>query len=147
MRIIVSIEGLDDLGKRFRDFTSEADQLIQEKMLDSAIENIVTVAKALAPKKTGALEASIEARLGEEPNQIEIVSDKFYAPFLEYGTKPHEIDASSARALHWAKDGQDFFAKSVQNPGTEEGKFSFIGPAIQEGLDKLAEDVKETIIS
>ncbi|MCL5068057.1 MAG: hypothetical protein M1368_06870, partial [Thaumarchaeota archaeon] len=64
-----------------------------------------------------------------------------YAPFLEFGTRPHTIEVKNARALHFQKGGQDVFAKSVQHPGIQAGKFSFIGPAIEEGIGKLVQDL------
>ncbi len=100
-------------------------------------KNVVVVAKALAPKRTGLLTASISAVPGEGPMEVDLIADKFYAPFLEYGTRPHVIQASNANALRFEIGNQVIFAKSVQHPGIPEGKFSFMGPAITEGLDQV----------
>lgn len=114
MQISVTIQGLDELVSRLQDFTSSADQMIQETLLDSATENIVAVAKALAPVRTGALRDSIEALPGEEPSQILLVATKFYSVFLEFGTRY-----------------------------IPEGKYTFLRPAIQEGLDALTQALTE----
>lgn len=39
------------------------------------------------------------------------------------GTPPHMIVASNAEALHWQVGGADFFAKSVDHPGTQPNDF------------------------
>lgn len=114
MEISVSVKGLDSLISKLRGFTTSADQIIQETMLESAEQHIVVVAKALAPFKTGALRESIAALPGEEPLQILIVADKFYARFLEYGTR-----------------------------FIPEGKFTFLRPAIEEGYENLVSDLQE----
>lgn len=49
------------------------------------------------------------------------------------GTAPHIIEASSARALHFTIGGADFFAKSVQHPGTAPNPF----------LEQAAEDAED----
>ncbi len=114
MQISITVQGLDELTARLQDLTSSADDLITQTMLDSATENIVAVAKALAPVRTGALKESIAATPGELPSQILLVATKFYSVFLEYGTRY-----------------------------IPEGKFTFMRPAIQEGLDSLIQAVAE----
>lgn len=145
LQFSIQIEGLDTLSSKFQDFAEQAADMVTQTMLDSANENIIVVAKALVPKRTGALAGAIEALPGEEPMQILIAAEKFYAPFLEYGTSPHEIVAKSAKALHWVSGGANYFAKSVQHPGIPAGKFAFIGPAIEEGIAQLVKDVQNMI--
>jgi HK97 gp10 family phage protein len=136
---------LSELQAKFANFKENVPDLIKQTMLESAMENIVVVAKTLAPKKTGALQNSISAVDSGNVNEILVEADEFYAPFLEYGTRAHLIQVRSARALHWTKGGQDFFAKSVMHPGIPAGKFAFIGPAIEQGIDKLIQDLQTKI--
>lgn len=138
LQISINIQGLDELVSKVAEFSESALELVQGAMLDSATENIVAVAKSLAPRRTGALADSIEAQAGGQ-GEILIVADKSYAAFMEYGTQPHIIEAKNASALHWTKDGQDFFAKSVQHPGTKPRPF--IQPGIDQGLEALKEDI------
>jgi HK97 gp10 family phage protein len=145
MRITIHVQGLSELQDKFANFKENVSDLIKQTMLESATENIVVVAKTLAPKKTGALQNSISVVDSGRVNEILIVADEFYAPFLEYGTRAHLIQARSSKALHWTKGGQDFFAKSVMHPGIPAGEFSFIGPAIEEGIDKLIQDLQARI--
>ncbi len=143
----ISINGLSELLDRFRSFTAQADQIVQDAMLESVSQNIVVVAKSLAPKRTGALQDSIEATAGEEPMSVFVVANKSYARFLEFGTRAHSIEAKNAKALAFKMNGRTVFAKRVFNPGIAEGKFSFIRPAIEIGKEKVADDIAKSIIN
>ncbi|MHB8603514.1 MAG: HK97-gp10 family putative phage morphogenesis protein [Nitrosotalea sp.] len=108
---------LNDLLGRFRAMMSEADQNLQEALLESVKSNIVVVAKSLAPVKTGALRESIDAEPGDDPFTVIIYASALYAPFLEFGTK--------------------YIA---------EGKYSFLRPAIAMQINKVIEDVTNALI-
>lgn len=144
--INISAAGLSDLLDKFRSFTAEADQIIQNKMLESVSENIVVVAKSLAPKRTGALQQSIEAVAGDDPMSVLVVATKPYSVFMEFGEKPHTIQANNAKALAFKINGQTVFAKSVQHPGIPRGRYSFLRPAVEVGKDKVASDIASVII-
>ena len=88
-------------------------------------------AKNLAPENTGAYKESIE--LGETQVNNGVISTSVYTDatvytlsgtsynlgrLLEEGTRPHEIRATNAQALHFTIMGKDVFAKSVLHPGT-----------------------------
>ena len=115
-------------------------------MVESVTENIVTVAKSLAPKRTGALKQSIEAVAGDDPMSVLLIAGKPYARFLEYGTRPHTIEARNAKALAFRSGGQEVFAKRVQHPGIPEGKYSFLRPAVEIGREKVAGDIAQMIV-
>ena len=140
---IVSI-GLSDLLEKSRSFTSEADQLIQEKMLESVNENIVSVARSLAPKRTGALQDSIGAEAGDDPMSVILYASRSYAGYLESGTVPHRIEPRDAKALAFQINGKTVFAKSVQHPGIP--SHPFLRPAIEVGKAKVAQDLAGVII-
>ena len=144
--ISIRVAGVSELLERFRGFTSQADQLIQEKMVDSVTENIVTVAKSLAPKRTGALQESIVAMAGDDPMSVLLIAGKPYSRFLEYGTRPHTIEAKNTKALAFRSGGQTVFAKRVHHPGIPEGKFSFLRPAIEIGKEKVVGDIAQMIV-
>ena len=46
-----------------------------------------------------------------------------YFPYVIHGTRPHTIQAVAARSLHFIWNGSDFFAKSVNHPGTRPNDF------------------------
>lgn len=107
-----------------------------------AIDNIVKAqsntayviqqdAKNLAPENTGAYKESIE--LGETQINNGVITTSVYTDatvttlsgtsynlgrLLEEGTRPHEIRATNAQALHFTIMGNDVFVKSVLHPGT-----------------------------
>lgn len=146
LQIQFEMSGLDEIVQKCQAFQSDAAETIQEAILDSIKENVIPLAKALAPKKTGALAGSIDVVPLEAPN-VALVATKEYAPYMESGEMPHEIEARNAKVLHWTKDGQDFFAKKVMHPGIPEGKFSFLGPAMQEGMEKVVAAIEQVMIS
>lgn len=88
-------------------------------------------AKNLAPEDTGAYKESIE--LGETQVNNGVITTSVYTDatvttlsgtsynlgrLLEEGTRPHEIRATNASALHFTIMGNDVFVKSVLHPGT-----------------------------
>ena len=125
-------------------YVENASQTISEVMLASAEEHTVPLAQALAPKRTGTLADSISAEQDEE-NGIDLVADVAYAAYLEYGTRAHDIYPRRARVLHWNTGGEDFFSKVVHHPGIPAGKYSFLGPAVEETIDEVAQDVVEAL--
>lgn len=146
MQIQFEASGLDEIVRKCTSFNSDAAALIQQTILDTVEANVIPIAKALAPKKTGALVASISA-LPLAPPNVSLVADKSYAPFLEFGTRPHTITARAGGVLHWiSKEGKGMFAKSVHHPGIPEGKFSFLRPALQEGVEDLVSAIEEMMV-
>ncbi|HZW58259.1 MAG TPA: HK97-gp10 family putative phage morphogenesis protein [Nitrososphaerales archaeon] len=135
------MNGLREIMEKIRSLSTEADQMVQDTLFDSVNANIAAVAKSLAPKKTGFLQSSILVKRGDTPTSVLVVAEAPYAKFLEFGTRPHTIEAKNARALHFTMGGREVFAKSVLNPGIEEGKYSFLGPAVQMGWEKVQDDL------
>ena len=70
--------------------------------------------------KSGATRASVR---GEVVGETGIVSTAGAAKFLENGTAAHQIVARNARMLHFFVNGQEFFRRMVQHPGTKERPF------------------------
>jgi hypothetical protein len=54
---------------------------------------------------------------------VSVGTDAPVAAYVTYGTRPHTITARNARALHWTSAGGEFFARSVQHPGTKANPF------------------------
>ena len=142
--VTITSTGLASLLNKFRSFTSQADQIIQDKMLESVKENIVAVAKSLVPKKTGALQASIDAITGDDPLSVLLVAQRNYSRWLEYGERAHTIEAKNAKALAFKIGGRLIFAKSVWHPGIP--PHPFLTPAIEAGKEKVASDIASAII-
>ena len=64
---------------------------------------------------TGRLRDSITYEVGE--TFVDIGTNVVYAPYCQFGTKPHEIKAKPGSGLFWP--GARHPMKSVQHPGTE----------------------------
>lgn len=78
-----------------------------------------------APKRTGALAASIEVTVvpGHNPSVV-IGSSLDYAYMVHEGTAPHEISASvPGRMLRFRVGGRVVYAQRVYHPGTEADPF------------------------
>jgi hypothetical protein len=87
---------------------------------------VVNRAKILCPVDTGRLRASIriESRRTLALRSIFTVgSDVYYAPFVNDGTRPHEIRPRRAQALRFVIGGRVVFAKVVHHPGTRPNPF------------------------
>jgi len=48
-----------------------------------------------------------------------------YAPFVEFGTRPHIILPRRKKALRFIKDDKEIFAKRVRHPGSKAYPFLF----------------------
>jgi hypothetical protein len=99
--------------------------------IDKRARTLSVKAKAVAPKDTGALTASIvvenakhgrelEAQVGTYPG---LGGKRGYAYFQHEGTKPHVIRPRYAQALRFKIGGIIVFAKKVNHPGFGSTKF------------------------
>jgi len=74
-----------------------------------------------APERTGTLRRSIIImKDGDAYVVTPLVS---YAVYVERGTKPHEIVARRAQALHFVCRGAPVFFRRVMHPGTQPNPF------------------------
>ena len=83
-------------------------------------------AKDEAPVRSGRLRDDLEGvvtRSKTEPIKVRARSQQELLGWIVRGTPPHIIEASPGSALHWTEGGVDFFAKSVQHPGTQPNDF------------------------
>lgn len=78
---------------------------------------------------------------------VRLLNGRRYAPFIEFGTRPHVIQARRARALRFVAGGQVLFRKSVNHPGTRPYKFLWratnaayriAGPNLASGMARIA---------
>ncbi len=99
----------------------------------------VREAKILVPRKTGNLGRSIMVASVTD-NSATVVAHANYAPYVEFGTRPHEITPHARKALRWAasaggrrltgspRTGADVvFATKVHHPGTKPHPFLLPG--------------------
>src|SRR6202043_190641 len=88
--------------------------------------------KGVVPWRTGFLTQSFRAELTE--GMLQWFPTASYAPFVEFGTKPHVIEAKNAKALYW--NGAAHPVRKVNHPGTQPNAFmERIVAASQEEID------------
>jgi len=108
----------------------------------------LTVIAARTPRKTGKTSASWTIHYHKTENAIvwEISPDgkEKEVTFLEFGTRPHVIEAKEGGALKFEIDGETIFAHRVFHPGTKPLGFVRL---TQEDLDKSAKEIGERLLS
>ena len=123
----------------------EVRQNVTERMMEAVKSLSVYVWKQAidyAPRRTGTLKRSITVSnpmLGAEGLTaiIRAGAGIKYAPYVEFGTRPHEIRPRRAKVLHWISEGEHVFARRVRHPGTR-GQF-FMRRAFEDGEKKASE--------
>jgi len=71
------------------------------------------------PVRTGRLRESIHIEThGKEYHVVAGSRIAYYAPYVEFGTRPHIIRPVRARALRFEVRGEVVFAKYVHHPGS-----------------------------
>ena len=107
----------------------------------------LTVIRAKTPRKTGKTSASWTIHYHKVKDAIvwEISPDgrENEVMWLEFGTKPHVIEARDG-ALKFEIGGETVFAKTVFHPGTKPLGFVRL---TQEDLDKSAKEIGERLLS
>lgn len=153
------LQGEDDIQARFR---SLHDGTATRQVLGRFGLLAVQRAKERVPRKTGTLDRTI--RVGDidvENQSVRILAggtrlaanqhgrhdtSADYAPYVEFGTRPHVIRAKNRKALAWGgarrlsgslRKGAKptHFARSVNHPGTRARPF--LRPGAQQALDEV----------
>lgn len=118
----------------------------------------VREAKILVPRKTGNLGRSIHVASTTATTSI-VAASAQYAPYVEYGTRPHIITPKAKKALAWASGaaGGQFrrlsgaarvgapmiFARIVHHPGTRAQPFLIEGAKVAVSKSDLKDVVVE----
>jgi len=112
-------------------------QKMQLALRAGAME-IQNSAKKKVPVKTGNLKRSINTEIEENGDEINAIigTDVEYAPYIEYGTRPHKINAPvEIKNVGWRYIGK--------HPGTEPKPF--LRPAFDENEKKANEIIDKTL--
>ena len=86
-----------------------------DKFLRKSGGRLAEIMRERAPVRTGRLRQSIVVRF--ERDKVAVGPTVSYAPYVEYGTKPHIIRPVHAKALAFEVEGTTVFAKLVHHPG------------------------------
>jgi len=108
------------------------------------IHDWIDQGRAFTPR-TGILQGSISWRPDGEDKAV-VFAEAEYAPFVEFGTKPHRIKAKYRRALKIPVEGPEgfLFRKAAQHPGSRPYPFFFVDQAHRER--EATEAAREAIL-
>lgn len=120
MTISIRITGLDEARTVVREVPKSIERTVILRMAqlvyDESLKGVDRHTRI--PPTTGNLRASLYNRA--IPNGREIGHDPLrapYAPFVQFGTRPHDIRPKNKKALRWVSGNGFVFSKLVHNRG------------------------------
>lgn len=122
---ITSPKGLELLKKSFDELTDNVGLAVEKQ------------ARETAPRSEYGNDNHYMDNINYYSKSKTVIAEMEYSADIEYGTKPHEIQAKTAKALHFKKDGKDVFVKKVQHPGTKPN------PVMRNAAKAVQEQVNE----
>jgi hypothetical protein len=120
MQFSVQIPNLEALQQALADYPAIATPIVQNAVVASQAILAKFTTGATVPIRTGYLVQNWGWEVGNL--QARWYPKAAYAPFVEFGTKPHIIKAVNGRVLANRKTGQ-FFGPIVHHPGTKANPF------------------------
>lgn len=108
-----------------------------EGVFGAAVEATTKIIAAAAPRRSGKMAEGIKGRIVTPT--VGVVYIPSPGAYVIFGTRPHEIRARRAQALHFMWQGGEVFFARVQHPGTKANPFHRKGQlAFPEIYDRLA---------
>jgi len=156
--ISISIEGESELGARLAalpDALRAALAAKAEALAQALYAQVVDVnlSGGILKAGTGALRDSIAIDLRQDAAGVEAQvfsnGDVPYAAILEFGgkTAAHEIMSDKAGALAFVVNGKAVFARAVQHPGSTFEPRSWLGSALDDAGESIAEALAEVVFA
>lgn len=111
-----------------------------DDLLMFTANSMVQDMQAIVPVDTGNLRANIKVVVLAR-GKLEIGPDTMMAPYawdVEYGTKPHVIEAKPGKVLKFQAGGKTVYTRRVNHPGTRAQPY--VRPVIQNWVTRLGED-------
>lgn len=145
MAIRVTVHGIDGVSAKLKAMSAETFNRAKAITLNTA-HRIAADAKQRAPKDVGFLAASIDVTQEENGLAAVIYSSAAYAPYVEFGTRPHHPPPSALAG--WARrhgmPGAEFaIARKIAERGTKPQPFLF--PAYEEHRNEYVKAMKEAL--
>lgn len=107
----VEIKGLKELRQAFRDYPKISEPILQEAIVGTSAVFAKYTTKEVVPWRTGYLTQHWGFTTGR------LLARWFpkaaYAPFVEFGTRPHDIFPRNARVLAWTTGGEGKYVTSA----------------------------------
>jgi hypothetical protein len=119
MEFNVQIVGLDKLVANLQQAPAIAAPILQRALSASGAILAKHTVKGVVPWRTGFLTQSFRAEVTS--GMLRWFPTASYAPYVEFGTKPHTIVPKDKQALYWP--GAKHPVKSVNHPGTKPNQF------------------------
>jgi HK97 gp10 family phage protein len=142
MRVNVRLQGLERAIRNIQDYEVAKKEDVKNIIKDTTLQ-IQANAKQRTPVDTGNLKRSISVDIAPDELSAKIFTDVEYAATVEFGSAPHMIAVKDSSTL---SDGNSFFGKEVNHPGTPAQPFLF--PAYEEEkneyIDKLERALGDT---
>lgn len=117
--------------------TAQQSQITTQQVLISSGNQILTEMQVRVPVDTGNLRDSLRIQI--MPDRVIIGPDLVmapYAPYVEHGTRPHEIKPKNPKGvLAFKVDGKTVIVKKVNHPGTKAQPF--VLPAFEAWVESL----------
>ncbi len=149
MSILIEFKNLTGV-QNFQNNLAEGMQEVFSETADAILFESVTVAKDRVRSelrkpnsRTGRYLHSIHAQAVKTPFQVmgKIASNHPQAAVIEFGSRPHVIEAKDKSTLFWP--GASFPAKKVNHPGTP--AFKVLGQAVEQGLQNIQRDFQQNL--
>jgi len=150
MSISIELKNLSQV-ETFQTSLSEAMQEVFAETADAIIFSATEAAReqvssqARKPNSpTGRYLQSIHSESFKTQFQVigKIASDHPQAAILEFGSRPHVIEAKDKKTLFWP--GAAFPVKKVNHPGTP--AFRVLGSAVEQGLQNVERIVHQKLV-
>jgi hypothetical protein len=119
MEFNVTIQGLPELTAKLAQAPTIAAPILQRALSASQAILAKHTVKGVVPWRTGFLTQSFRAEM--TPGMLRWFPTASYAPYVEFGTKPHTIVPKDKKALYWP--GAAHPVRSVNHPGTKPNQF------------------------
>ena len=119
MDFIVTVPNAADLTEKFKQAPSIAAPILQRAINTSSAILAKNTVKGVVPWLTGFLTQTFKADI--QNLTLRWFPTASYAPFVEFGTRPHVILPKEKQALFWP--GAAHPVRSVNHPGTRANPF------------------------
>lgn len=126
------------LAEALRRSGHDAQATTQRVLIESA-NYLLTEMEVRVPVDTGDLRRSLGVRV--EGDRVLVGPTAPYAPYVEFGTAPHEIRPKTKQALKFRVNGKWVYARVVHHPGTKAQPF--VRPAFGAWADSLGQAIGE----
>ena len=134
MEFQVRIDNLPELIANLRAAPSTAAPILQRALSASQAILAKYTTKNTVPWRTGFLVQTFRAEV--TAGMLRWFPTADYAPYVEFGTKPHVIEPKDKKALYW--QGADHPVKRVNHPGTK------ANPFMERIIQAATPDINET---